>query len=159
VKYIGWVRVLALAPMLLGEPHQEPTEDELRGLNQRYCSAVEHGDIKTLEELFDKRMLVTDSRGLLRDRTAELADLKPSPSRAVLYFRAEDVHLRSYGDSAVVVGKLRWRLQRTGSTVEPSDGVVDFERRYSHFWVRSDKKWRIVAQHVSLIAKPQEQSP
>jgi hypothetical protein len=64
-----------------------------------------------------------------------------------LSYRTSDIHVRVYGDAAVVTG----RLQRTRSM---NGQEISDDWRFTKTYIRESQKWRVVAFHASEIAQP-----
>ena len=64
-----------------------------------------------------------------------------------LSYRTSDIHVRVYGDAAVVTG----RLQRTRSM---NGQEVSDDWSFTKTYIRESQKWRVVAFHASEAAQP-----
>ena len=120
-------------------------EQEIAELNREWADAIVKGDMARLDRLFADDMTVVSGNGTIRDKAAEMDDLKPTADIKTYFFNTEDVKIRVYGDSAVLTGHAKWRINLKGRD-------IDNERRYTSVFVKKDGRWQIVAQHLSRIA-------
>ena len=77
---------------------------------------------------------------------AEVLDFARSGRMKFLSYVTSDLHIRVYGDSAVVTG----RLQR--ARVLNGKKIAD-DWRFTKVYVRQEQKWRVVAFHASDAAE------
>jgi uncharacterized protein (TIGR02246 family) len=120
-------------------------EQEIAELNREWADAIVKGDMARLDRLFADDMTVVTGNGALRGKAGEMDDLKPTADIKTYFFNTEDVKIRVYGDSAVVTGHAKWRINNKGRD-------IDIERRYTSVFVKKDGRWQIVAQQLSRIA-------
>ena len=121
-------------------------EQEVKAANQLWADSIARGDMEALDRLFADDFVITSGDGRLRDKAAEMADLKPTADLKTYFFNVEDVRVRVYGDAAVVTGHAKWRINYQGRD-------IDNERRYTSMFVKQKGAWRMVAQQVGRIAK------
>ncbi|HEX9003125.1 MAG TPA: nuclear transport factor 2 family protein [Blastocatellia bacterium] len=131
-------------------PPLTKAEQEVMSQNQAYCDAIVKGDVERLKQILADDFIITSGDGNLRDKAAELKDLSPTEDLKTLFFRTEDTRLRVYADSAVLVGRLVWRINYKGRE-------IDNERRFTSVFVKQKGVWQIVAQQVTRV--PQRQQP
>lgn len=70
-----------------------------------------------------------------------------SGTMKLLSYRTSGIHVRVYGDAAVVTG----RLQRTRSM---NGQEISDDWRFTTTYIRESQKWRVVAFHASEAAQP-----
>ena len=86
--------------------------------------------------------VMTTTNGGLKDRAAEMNDIRGDTSSTLHYFRSRDVDVRVHGGAAVVTGLLEWSYTYEGRTNQVA-------RRYTATYVRGGPfGWRMVALHV-----------
>lgn len=129
---------------------QTKAEQQVMAQNQAYCDAIVKGDVERLNQILADDFIITSGDGNLRDKAAELKDLSPTEDLKTLFFRTENTRLRVYADSAVLVGRLVWRIHYKGRE-------IDNERRFTSVFVKQKGVWQIVAQQVTRL--PQRQQP
>jgi uncharacterized protein (TIGR02246 family) len=120
-------------------------EQEITQLNQKWADWIVAGDMKALDRLFDDDLIVTSGSGVLRGKKEELDELRPTAEIKIYFFKVEDVRARVYGESAVVTGLAKWKINFKGRD-------VDNERRYTTVFVKRNGEWRIVAQQLTRPA-------
>jgi len=123
---------------------QTPAEKEILARQQAYCDAIVKGDVTFLEQLFTDDFIITSGTGALRDKQAELADLKPTSDFKTLFFKTSDVRVRLYDKTAIVTGRMTWRVSNKGRE-------FDNERRYTSVFVKQKGQWRLASQHVGRV--------
>jgi len=62
-------------------------------------------------ELFSPDLVVTNTAGEVKDRTGEVADVRPEPGLSMHYFRTADVRAREYARVGVVIGRAEWEFE------------------------------------------------
>lgn len=121
-----------------------PQVDAILAYERAACAAYQRNDAAALDSLIHDSYLLTDSKGVI---TTKADDLRDARSRAIEFttFHNEDMKVRVYGNSAVVIGRtiLKGRA-RDGS-------AVDVEVQFTDTVVLIDGRWRIVAGHVSRL--------
>ena len=103
-------------------------------------------DKKTLERIWSDNFVFTNPSGKVSRKAERLAGLKPTNKADQPAFesnRSNKIDVYSYNDSAA----LATVLSKVGN-----DEVVE-QYQATHFWVKKRGRWRLVAAHVSLVAK------
>lgn len=122
-----------------------PAEDEaaIRALEAKWDTANLHGDADALNSLFADSFLMTDSDGVVRQKSEVVAELK---SGRIRYTAAKSDELRIvlHGDAAVVSG--RW----TGTYIHNGQ-TTNLRERFTNIYVRVNGQWRCVASHGSNL--------
>jgi ketosteroid isomerase-like protein len=118
-------------------------ERDILRVEQALCEAYRTGDAATLRQALDERYTLTDSRGTVIPREADIAEVeKGDPQYEV--FRNHDQTLRLYGDAAIVNGI---------TTVKGSSGgkafAADFQ--FTDTWVYRDGQWKLAASHATRL--------
>lgn len=97
--------------------------------------------------LMSDDFFMTTTNGSVKDRTAELGDIRPQPGMRMDYFRTEDVRTREYGAAGVVTGTASWSYQMNGQTSTT-------RRRYTAVYSRGGPLgWQLVTLHMGA-ARP-----
>ena len=125
-----------------------------RGMNEavlaaehRWVAAVETGDIKGLDKLFEPELIVISGSGKVENKKIELDENVLEPGQRYEFFDTDDVKIRLLDNAAVVTCRCFWRLHNSDGTVEEE------ERRYMNIWVRHKHEWRLLAQQMTRILK------
>ncbi|MGH9840595.1 MAG: nuclear transport factor 2 family protein [Blastocatellia bacterium] len=117
-------------------------EREVLTRNQAWCDAIVKGEMETLDQLLADDYIITSSTSTLRDKQAEMADVKLPAGLSWVFIKTDDLRVRVYGQTAVVTGHIRWRVRN-------KDREVDDERRFTSVFVKQKGQWRIVAQQMT----------
>ncbi|HYL62212.1 MAG TPA: nuclear transport factor 2 family protein, partial [Candidatus Methylomirabilis sp.] len=119
---------------------------ELERLETVWNEAHEHGDSSALEALWADDLEVAVPKMPVM-RKAEAVAFARSGRMKFLRYATSDIHVRVYGDAAVVTG----RLQRTR---ELNGQEISDDWRFTKMYVREAQKWHVVAFHASEAAQP-----
>jgi ketosteroid isomerase-like protein len=112
-----------------------------------YADAVKRQDVTALQTILADDFLATSSRGEVRNRAMELDDIKPTHEYSIDDFRLDDVRVRVFDNTAIVIGRqiLEIRYNR-----QPLTTLF----RYTRVYVKRGDRWQAVAQQ--LTALPQQ---
>ncbi|WP_222873211.1 nuclear transport factor 2 family protein [Hankyongella ginsenosidimutans] len=125
-------------------PRRSPAAKPTFGLESQYESSVRQQDVATLERLIANDFVATSSRGELRDKATEIADIAPAPGIEVRGFELDDISVRLFGDAAIVTGRAKLDV-RIGARASSSVS------RYTRIYARREENWRIVGQQLTRI--------
>jgi ketosteroid isomerase-like protein len=138
------LRVLALGCALLAGvtgagAADTPDEAAIRKLNGDYLQAFVQCDVARYRELLaeDFRAVLSDGRIIGKAEFLQQAAVPP----AVTGFRLNEILIRTYGDTAVVNGFVRY-LKTAGAPVLS---------RYTATYVRVKGQWQIVATQFTRV--------
>ena len=125
-------------------PHDKTKmEAELKAASDSYDKGLMTKDKAHFESLFADDYASTGRAGKLTNKEEDITDIM-SPDLVFLTSKTDDKNFRLYKNTAVETG----RFSTTGSYKgEP----FSEEGRYTTTWVYRDGKWKIVADHTSLI--------
>jgi hypothetical protein len=113
--------------------------DSVRRLDSLWANAYAKHDTVFAKQLMADDFVMTAGNGSMKDREAELGDVRPAAGIVVTYFRSADVNVRTHGAAAVVTGRLEWVL----------GNGPQIRRRYTATYARGGVHgWRLVALHV-----------
>src|SRR5580658_1132594 len=121
----------------LSPPKRGPTRKRLR-VNVRCAAASEHSG---------RRSDRNPKAGAGKGSQSDALKFARSGRMKFLSYRTSDIHVRVYGDAAVVTG----RLQRTRSM---NGQEISDDWRFTKTYIRESQKWRVVAFHASEAAQP-----
>ena len=119
---------------------------ELERLETVWNDAHVQGDANALEPLWADDIEIAVPRMPVMTK-ADAISFAHSGRMKFLRYATADIHVRVYGDAAVVTG----RLQRT--RVMNGREVSD-DWRFTKVYIRDAQKWRVVAFHASEAAQP-----
>lgn len=121
-----------------GRDSPQEVDREIRRLEDQANRAVVEGDVAFFDRVLAEDFTHTSQSGKFRTR-AEWMQGREQGKSNYESFETEDVHIRIYGDTALVTGlsDARWR-EADG---QPRSG----QYRFLRVWVRRDGQWQAVA--------------
>ncbi len=140
------LRDLLLASLLAAVPTTPPRPadpvEEVLAFEAAACTAYQRNDARAIDSLVADGYILTDSRGQL---VAKAADLAAARDREVEYseFRNVDMQVTLFGTTAIVRG----RTIVKGHT--RSGESVDVDVMFTDTVVKLGGRWRLVAGHVN----------
>ena len=145
----------------------DSAESEIRSIMAQARQASLEGDSKKIASLMADEYLQTDISGHVQDKSTWLKQyfnpiaelIKAGKFRWELYER-KDVQIRTYGDSAVVIGALeakgsgaRWMPQSQTWGADPN-ATFSGTLRFTHVYIKRKGKWLLVALHNAVPVSP-----
>lgn len=126
----------------------EPLEAmaELAAVSKAYDTAISRRDMAVLEKILAPGAVFTTATGRVMERAAVL-EMLAQPDTHYETLESGDIRRRINGNVAVETGRVRVRGKRKGQP-------VDETQRYTDVWQKTDGRWRLIAEHTSLV--PQE---
>jgi len=121
-------------------------ESELREIDRAWTEAYAARDIMALTDLFADDFIATDSSGEVLSKMDLIERIRLSSARFTRY-EAGEFAVRSVfanGSGAIVTGRLTAEGEDNG---EP----CSFNQRFTRVYAKTDKGWKAVAAHVTLI--------
>ena len=101
-------------------------------------------DLAVFEALLHPDYVIVQPGGLVEDKAQTMASLA-SDTRHWQVARSDEMDVRIYGNTAVVIG--RW----TGKG-QNRDEPFDYQARFLSVWIRENGQWRNVAFQSTLIS-------
>ena len=151
MRFLTFGLVLALVTSVsqtaMGSPQSNARETdtrELERLEKVWNDAHERGDAEVLEGLWSDDLEVDVPRMPVMNKT-DVLNFARSGRMKFLSYVTSDIHIRTYGDTAVVSGRLQRTRQINGKEV--SD-----DWRFTKVYVRQAQHWRVVSFHASEAA-------
>jgi len=127
-----------------GEQDPAAVEAELKGLTQELLDAVAPGRVEVWERILDEELVHVDENGVVRDKTALLAEVRPLPAGLVGTIEVDRFQAEVHGDTAIAAVEVQERLDYHGQPLRTRFRSVDT-------WRRTPEGWRLVAQHVAAV--------
>jgi hypothetical protein len=127
-----------------------PAALTLRGADSLWAANYAHHDTTRALALMADDFFMTTSSGCVKDRAAELGDVRPQRDLTMQYFRTDDVRTREYanGSAGVVTGTAAWAFAQGGRTTQ-------VQRRYTALYVRGGPLgWQLVTLHMGAAPPP-----
>lgn len=119
-------------------------EREVRNLALERDEALRQRDAATLERLLADDFTYTDSSGRVQDKAQLIASIK-STDLAIESFASDDIQVRIYGETAVLVASAMIKGRCRGQ---------EFTEQYRHtdVWVKRSGNWQMVAAQATSVA-------
>ena len=126
-----------------------PGKDErsIRDLEQTYRNAVVRQDVAALDRILADDFVATSSRGEVRSKAQEIADIKPaehSDDFVTEGFELDDIKVRIFGNTAIVTGRSTLKVKYKGRS-----NTTLF--RYTRVYVKRKGNWQAVAQQLTRL--------
>lgn len=137
---------LAVAASCLGQSTHDADVKELERLEAVWNEAHVRGDSNALEALWADDLEVAVPKMPVMTK-AEVLGFARSGRMKFLHYATSSLHIRVYGDAAVVTG----RLQRTRTL---NGNEISDDWLFTKAYVRETGKWRVVSFHASETARP-----
>jgi ketosteroid isomerase-like protein len=128
---------------LQGHAAHSDVEAQLVALMRQIDRAHQTSDAATLDRIWADDYVLTDYRGIVKERAQALAEWKAGEHRYGSYV-SDDIRVRAYGDVAVVTARV------TRASLSDPQNVGQF--RHTRVFVRQHGRWRLVATQVTPIA-------
>lgn len=139
--------LLALALALPASPPPQPAaEAELRRLTQELFDALAPGEVAVWDRLLHDRFVHLDENGIVRDRAALLAEVRPLPAGLVGRIEVDKFQVTFDGDTAVAAYELQEYLDYHGQQLRTRFRCLDT-------WLRRAAGWRLLGQHTAAVLK------
>jgi ketosteroid isomerase-like protein len=120
-------------------------EQALEKKAHEYAEALTKRDVGILDEIWSADYTFVNPRGELLSKTQRIANMKSGTTEFhTMSPQKERLHVR--GNFAVEVGRIVVEGEYSG---HESSG----EYRYTTVWIKIQKRWRMLANHITLIAK------
>lgn len=123
-----------------GNPHHEDKTHSVAKViaaEERLAAASLTLDLGVFEQLLHPDYVIIQPGGLIENKAETIASLA-SDTRHWQVARSDEMDVRVYGDTAVVIG--RW----TGKG-QNGDEPFDYQARFLSVWVKEGEQWRNVA--------------
>jgi ketosteroid isomerase-like protein len=142
-----WLFLIALCTVTtFAQSARDSDIRELQRLETVWNEAHVHGDAAALDALWSDDLEVAVPRMPVMTKETALSFAR-SGRMKFLRYETSDIHVRVYGDAAVVTGRLERARTMNGQ------GVTD-DWRFTKVYIREAQKWRVVAFQASEAARP-----
>ena len=128
-------------------------EQELMQREKDWSAAYLKHDTGAIEDIIADEYVGIDGRGIITNRAQEIEEARalkptdPSPPFAILDETVTDLKVRTYGDVAVVNG-------RVIEKVKTKEKEAEIQYRRTTVWVKRQGRWQCVSFHGSRILQP-----
>jgi len=120
---------------------QNSVEQELKRLENEWLNSYLRGDKQTFDRIVADDFTRTDESGKFATKAEERALVQPPPASVSASLTNEDMHVRVYGNSAIVTGLIVSRVQ----------GSLSFQSRFTDTFIKRGASWQVVARHYSRV--------
>jgi ketosteroid isomerase-like protein len=120
-------------------------EQALEKKAHEYAEALTKHDVEALNEIWSTDYTFVNPRGELLGKAQRIANIK-SGTTEFQTMRPQKERLHVQGNFAVEVGRIVVEGEYSG---HESSG----EYRYTTVWIKMQKRWRMLANQITLIAK------
>jgi ketosteroid isomerase-like protein len=140
-----FVLVCVAASVAIGQAKNAKAEQQLLKLQREWLDAYRKHDAAALERIEADDFTLTEADGKVTTRAEDVASIRnarpPQPDDA---FDVEDVMVRVYGDTAVLIGRVILKYRNKGQMV--------VERyRYTDTYLKRSGRWQVVASQLTRI--------
>ena len=126
----------------------ERIKQEIVSAENELTEALFKPDKDALQRLWSDEFVFTNPAGKVSRKAERLAGLKPTVNQsAVESNKSDKIEVYPYNDGAAVA-----TILSTWKTKAGDKEVVD-QYQATHFWIKERGRWRLVAAHVSVVAK------
>lgn len=125
---------------------QQHTPQQVLAVDSLWNRYRLESNTQKLEELLVDNWILTHSDGRVQDKKAYLDELR-NRTRNNQEIKNEGIHVRLYGNTAVVTGK---SIQSGLSDGKPWSGTF----RFTRVWVYLNFRWVMLASHSSTLVTP-----
>jgi uncharacterized protein (TIGR02246 family) len=147
------VLLLTAASVALGQKQgargdqRGSVEQAIRQLDGERIRAQVGADAAALERIYADDFIGIGPSGTVRTKSQVIADFT-SGELKFQSITTDDVRVRVYGNTAVETGRSTMNGQDKGK-------AVPRENRFTRVWVKQQGRWRLVANHYSLLITQQ----
>ena len=127
-------------------PSQPRVERQLIELERQLSDALVKEDAAVLDRLWSNDLVFTFPNGKVSSKAQRLAGQKPSDQPSQSTNINDQVKVYLYGNTAVVTVLSTWKGKARAQ--EYSD-----QYQATHVWVKQQRRWQLVAAHVSQVKK------
>src|ERR1700733_6769188 len=120
-------------------------EQALEKKAHEYAQALTKHDVEALDEIWSTDYTFVNPRGELLSKAQRIANIKSGTTEFQTMSPQKD-RLHVHGNFAVEVGRIVVEGEYSG---HESSG----EYRYTTVWIKIQKRWRMLANQITLIAK------
>lgn len=142
------VLVMVLMSGVVAGARAQSAADSVRALDAAWARAYATHDTALALALFADSLVVTSADGSVKDKSREMADIRPVAGLVMHFFRTSGVDVRVYPGAAIVIGIAEWSFTYNGRASE-------IRRRYTSVFVPGGTLgWRMVALHLGRAPEP-----
>jgi ketosteroid isomerase-like protein len=146
----GFVLHARLLAPVLSQVVQRPAqaskdEQELRRLENELLGAYLRGNKATFDRIAADDFTSTDESAKVRSKAEEREIIQAPPDSIKVSLTNEEVKVRIYGDTAILIGRIVAKTQPGGQA------EISFQSRFTDTLLKRQGRWQIVARHYSRL--------
>jgi ketosteroid isomerase-like protein len=122
------------------------SKQAVRRLEREWLEAGHNKNVAAMDRILADDFIITFGDGSVRDKAEVMRRLRVGTRNANEYDWTEDSKVRVHGNTAIVVGRYRYRLRE-------KDKETVSESRYTDTYIKTRGHWQVVASHLSDIVK------
>lgn len=135
--------VIATFVSLTSQTLATDAAESLRAINAEYDRALVNDDVGALDRIYSEDFTYTNPDGVLRSKPDQIAFVRAG-KLGLTAGHSDDVHVRVYGDFAIITG-------RFNGVLRGAVGQVEFRERYTTTWLRRADRWVLLAEQGNII--------
>ena len=147
---VAGVLLFAFFFVCLGQIVQTPAqgnkdEQALRRLEDEWLGCYLRGDKATFDRIVGDDFTGTDESAKVRNKLQERELIQAPPSSIKASLTNEDIQVRTYGDTAIVNGRIVYKAQPSGQA------EISFQSRFTDTFLKRQGRWQVIARHYSRL--------
>jgi ketosteroid isomerase-like protein len=145
--FVSAVMLCVLTIPLIPSGAQEESEAaQVRALDFKLTEAYKQRQFDILASMLDDDFVITFENGSVYGKTGYISYSAASTSQVDVAEMTE-VKVRVHGNTAILTGMYHERGKDKA-------GPYDYRDRFTDVWMKSGGKWRLIASHYAVPAKP-----
>jgi len=139
----AFAALLIVSGMAVRGAQGGPADDAaVREVLRQWDEAFERRDMEALGRILAEDFTLTNAAGQVIDRNQYLVSIVKAPDMLQAAGGSEDVHVRVFGETAVVTGRSPVKGRPGGRAL-----VVPGQYRFTDVYVKRDGRWQAIASH------------
>ncbi|MCI0415446.1 DUF4440 domain-containing protein [bacterium] len=135
--------VTLISPLAFAQTANPKTEQELTAIAQELMDAIAPGKKEVWEKYLADSWIIREENGQVLTKAELLKDFNPLPPGYVGKIKVTDVHVRDYGNVAVISHRDKEELELYGQMLKTEFGSTDT-------YMKIDGQWKVIASHISV---------
>jgi len=163
MRIFTFVVLIAAAIFSKGQAQVIKTEERVKQVDDKLAAALQEGDLAAVNELLADDYIEINAQGLVSRKPDLMAIVRaraaaPRAKSVGPEVTIDETSLRTYGDTAVLIGRTTTRYQfmeyQTSPDAPPSAAPIDIQQeRFMKVYSKRDGRWQLVASTRTAIAK------
>lgn len=120
-------------------------DEEIKALELKLANLIVHADWDEYEKLLGPDYTRVAYNGMFEDKKATMSSFRNGPRQYVV-MEPEDLRVRTYGETAVLQGKLTISVRESGRLSSKVE-------RFTQVFVKRDGRWFLTAEQETAVGK------